>query len=71
MEEKIKLSDDLMNNVSAGYLYFNGDKWLVIDIRGAVVKMTDNYDEATAYINENASDKLDGEDYELIDNQIK
>ena len=46
MAEKIKLSDDLMNNVNAGYLYFNGDKWLVIDIRGAVVKAVDSYDEA-------------------------
>ena len=46
MADKMKLSDDVMNNVNAGYLYFNGDKWLVIDIRGAVVKAADNYDEA-------------------------
>jgi hypothetical protein len=40
-------------------------------IRSFTALETDDYDEATAYINENASDKLDGEDYELIDNQIK
>jgi hypothetical protein len=40
-------------------------------LRSFTALETDDYDEATAYINENASDKLDGEDYELIDNQIK
>ena len=33
MTEKMKLSDDVMNKVNGGYVYFNKDKWLVINQR--------------------------------------
>ncbi len=46
MAEKKKVTEEQLDKVNGGYIYFDGDKYNVVDIRGAIVKKADNYNEA-------------------------
>ena len=51
MTEERKLPDDLMNKVNGGYIWCDGGEYKVVDIRGQVVKVTENYNEAVDICN--------------------